>query len=102
MRVSRKLESGSYSVISRISGRRPIPRLTSMTEELPPQRVEVSFVGAPPLRELERASGVSDLEIDGRVVRCLARGIFQPFLEALRGHEVITFESEATDAADSR
>jgi hypothetical protein len=73
-----------------------------MTEELPPQRVAVSFVGVPPLRELERASGVSDVEIDGRVLRCLVRGSFQPFLEALRGHEVVSLESEATDAADSR
>ena len=65
-----------------------------MTEELPTQRVAVSFVGAPPVRELERASGVSDVEIDGRVVRCLVRGSFQPFLEALRGHEVVSLESE--------
>ena len=73
-----------------------------MTDEVPTQRVVVSFVGAPPLRELDRASGVSDVEIDGRVVRCLVRGSFQQFLEALRGHEVISLESEATDAADSR
>jgi hypothetical protein len=73
-----------------------------MTEELPTQRVAVSFVGAPPLGELELASGVSHVEIDGLVVRCLVRGSFQPFLEALRGHEVISLESEVTDSADSR
>ena len=71
-----------------------------MTEELPPQRVAVSFVGAPPLRELERTSGVSDVEIDGRVLRCLVRGSFQPFLEALRGHEVISLESRSTHSSE--
>jgi hypothetical protein len=60
-----------------------------MTSEQPTQRVEVSFVGAPPAREIERASGVTDVEVDGRTVRCLVCGSFQPFLEALRGHEVV-------------
>jgi hypothetical protein len=69
--------------------------LNDMTEELPIQRVEVSFVGAPPAQRVERASGVSDVEIDGLVLRCLVCGSFQPFLEALRGHEVISLTSEA-------
>jgi hypothetical protein len=59
----------------------------------PVQRVEVSFVGTPPVRQIERASGVSEVCIDGPVVRCLVTGSFQPFLEALRGHEVITLQS---------
>jgi hypothetical protein len=33
------------------------------------------------------------VEADGAVLRCLVCGSFQPFLEALRGHEVIGFES---------
>jgi len=57
-----------------------------MAEELPIQRVEVSFVGSAPAQQIERASGVSDVEIDGSVLRCLVCGSFQPFLEALRGH----------------
>jgi hypothetical protein len=57
------------------------------------QRVEVSFVGTPPRRQIERASGVSEVDIDGSTVRCLVAGSFQPFLEALRGHEVITLRS---------
>jgi hypothetical protein len=64
-----------------------------MTAEYPTQRIEVSFVGAPPRRRIERAAGVSEVEIDGHVVRCLVAGSFQPFLEALRGHEVITLQS---------
>jgi hypothetical protein len=68
-----------------------------MSEEpgahLPVQRVEVSFVGAPPVRQVERASGVSEVETDGRVLRCLVAGSFQPFLEALRGHEIISLQS---------
>jgi hypothetical protein len=64
-----------------------------MTENLPVQRVEVRFVGAPPAGQVARASGVSDVEIDGSVLRCLVQGSFQPFLEALRGHEVTSLQS---------
>ena len=64
-----------------------------MTKELTIRRVEVSFVSPPPAQVIERARGVSDVEIDGPIVRCLVCGSFQPFLEALRGHEVISFES---------
>jgi hypothetical protein len=70
-----------------------------MTEELSLQRVEVSFVGAPPVRQIERALGVSEVEVDGSVVRCVVLGSFQPFLEALRGHEVINLTSTATHSS---
>ena len=73
-----------------------------MTEELPIQRVEVSFVGVPPARRIERASGVSEVEIDGPIVRCLVCGSFQPFLEALHGHEVISLKSTSTHSSDRR
>ena len=59
-------------------------------------RVEVRFVGSPPTQPVERASGVSDVEIDGPILRCLVCGSFQPFLEALRGHEVISLSSTTT------
>jgi hypothetical protein len=70
------------------------------------QQVEVSFNGTPPLRQIKRASGVSRVDVDGPIVRCLVTGSFQPFLEALRGHEVITLQSTpaaapATPAKDS-
>jgi hypothetical protein len=64
-----------------------------MDEDLPVRRVEVSFVGAAPARQVERATGVSGAEIDGSILRCLVCGSFQPFLEALRGHEVVGFNS---------
>jgi hypothetical protein len=64
-----------------------------MSEELPVQRVEVMFVGAAPMRRIERASGVSDVEVNGSSLRCVVRGSFQPFLEALRGHEVLSLMS---------
>jgi hypothetical protein len=64
-----------------------------MAEEVVVQRVEVVFVGAPPARQVERASGVGDVEVDGRVLRCTVHGSFQPFLESLRGHEVISLKS---------
>jgi hypothetical protein len=60
-----------------------------MTRKPLTQRVEVSFVGIPPARQVERASGVSGVEVDGHVLRCLVSGSFQPFLEALMGHEVV-------------
>jgi hypothetical protein len=64
-----------------------------MAERLPLQRVVVSFVGVPPTHKVERASGVRDVEVEGSVLRCLVCGSFQPFLEALLGHEVISLES---------
>jgi hypothetical protein len=64
-----------------------------MIRKLPTQRVEVSFVGAPPVQQIERASGVSEVEVHGHVVRCLVCGSFQPFLEALRGHEVVSLSA---------
>jgi hypothetical protein len=72
------------------------PMLTSMFEQLRIHRVEVSFVGAPPTRQVERASGVSDVVVEGSVLRCLVCGSFQPFLEALHGHEVVSLTSIPT------
>src|SRR6267143_1335974 len=92
--VNRKLLP--ESVIPRITPLRAVPRVTVMTDELAAQRVEVTFIGAPPARQIERASGVSDVEIDGSVLRCLVLGSFQPFLEALRGHEVMSLPSTPT------
>ena len=60
-----------------------------MTEQPASQRVEVHFVGPPPARQIALASGVSDVEVDGYRVRCAVCGSFQPFLEALRGYEVV-------------
>jgi hypothetical protein len=64
-----------------------------MNQHLPIYRVEVTFVGLPPSRQVGRASGVSEVEIEGRRLRCLVRGSVQPFLEALHGYEVITLTS---------
>ena len=71
-------------------------RLTIMTEELPNQRVEVHFVGSPPARQIARASGVSEVEVEGSRLRCVICGSFQPFLEALRGYEVVGLTSIST------
>jgi hypothetical protein len=75
-----------------------------MPDELPVRRVEVSFVGAAPARQIERASGVSDVETDGSILRCVVHGSFQPFLEALRGYEVVGFSSTSppNNRGDSR
>jgi hypothetical protein len=61
-----------------------------MVDEAATQQVEITFTGTPPRRQIERAPGVSDIEVVGPVVRCLICGSFQPFLEAVRGYEVIS------------
>lgn len=63
------------------------------------QRVEVSFVGIPPAQQLGRASGVSEVEVEGRILRCLVCGSFQPFLEALRGHEVVGLRTSPVEVS---
>jgi hypothetical protein len=73
-----------------------------MTPELPVQRVEVRFVGMPPTQQVTRASGVSEVEIDGATLRCVVCGSFQPFLEALRGHEVISLRSISNEGGKHR
>ena len=64
-----------------------------MGQEPSLQRVEVTFVGTPPVRQVERAVGVSEVSVSGAVLRCTVFGSFQSFLEALRGHEVISLKS---------
>jgi hypothetical protein len=67
-----------------------------MTQQLPSHRVQVTFVGTPPARQVARASGVSEVKVDGRRLSCLVSGSFQPFLEALRGSEVLVLSSIPT------
>jgi hypothetical protein len=74
------------------------PSVVDMDEHPATQRVEVTFVGNPPTRQIARASGVSDVQLDGQLVRCVVNGSFQPFLEALRGYEVVSLTS--TEVAD--
>jgi hypothetical protein len=78
-----------------------VARLRFMANELPVQRVEVRFVGAPPVQQVRSASGVSEVQVEDGVLRCLVCGSFQPFLEALRGHEVISFSSTPAHSSDS-
>jgi len=67
--------------------------LLDMFQEPRIHRVEVSFVGTPPARQVERASGVSEVAVEGSTLRCLVCGSFQPFIEALSGHEVVNLTS---------
>ena len=77
----------------RYAGRGAGRSLAAVLEGIPARLVEVSFVGAPPTRAVERASGVSEVEVVGPVLRCIVSGSFQPFIEALRGHEVLSLTS---------
>jgi hypothetical protein len=81
-------------VIPRIPSADCLRSLQRVIEEPQKRTVEVSFVGAPPVQQIARASGVSRVEIvDRRLLRCVIYGSFQPFLEALHGHEVISLKS---------
>ena len=81
-------------MIPRIPSAGNVRSLRSVIEEPQKRSVEVSFVGAPPVQQVARASGVSRVEIvDDRLLRCVVYGSFQPFLEALHGHEVISLKS---------
>lgn len=52
-----------------------------MTEDLPVQGVEVSFVGTPPVQWIEWASGVSEVEVDGPSCAAWSRAAFSRFLK---------------------
>jgi hypothetical protein len=67
-----------------------------MDEELSINRVEVTFVGRPPTRQIVGALGVTDVAVEGSLLRCLVCGSFQPLLEALRGYEVLNITSIPT------
>ena len=67
-----------------------------MSYELPSRRVEMTFVGRPPTRQIAGALGVTDVAVDGSLLRCLVCGSFQPLLEALRGYEVLNITSIPT------
>jgi hypothetical protein len=67
-----------------------------MVQNAASQRVEVTFIGTPPARQIAGASGVTDVRVDGHLVRCLVTGSFQPFLEALRGYEVTSLTAIPT------
>jgi hypothetical protein len=64
-----------------------------MTKELATKRVEVTFVGPLPARQIAQAIGVTEVEVDGHRVSSLVCGSFQPFLEAMHGYEVISLSS---------
>jgi ABC-type multidrug transport system ATPase subunit len=55
-------------------------------------QVEVEFDSDPP-DTLHEADGVSDLELEGRRVRCTIHGDFEPFLRALAGGRVVSLTS---------
>jgi hypothetical protein len=71
-----------------------------MAQELSNHRVAVTFVGPPPARQVGRASGVTEVEVDGHQLRCVVCGSFQPLLEALRGYEVLNITSLPTNGGD--
>ncbi len=71
-----------------------------MPQELSNHRVALTFIGPPPARQVARASGVTEVEVDGHRLRCLVCGSFQPLLEALRGYEVLSITSLPMNGGD--
>jgi hypothetical protein len=88
---------GTQWVFPRMCVARPPPNLTAVSDRLPTRRVEVRFVGRPPTRRVECAQGVSDVEVDGSVLRCSVTGSFQPLLDALRGYEVLDLDAVSVE-----
>ena len=82
------------------SARSPLHNVIGMPAKFVVQQVEVNFVGAPPARKVSDTAGVSAVEVDGRTLRCVVEGSFQPFLESLRGHEVLTLLSRKIEEVE--
>lgn len=78
-----------------MSAQRSASYVDGMSEQLRSRRVEVHCIGRSPAERVARASGVSDVEADGPVLRCTVTGSFQPFLEALQGYEVLSLSTAA-------
>ncbi len=72
-----------------------------MIQNAASQRVEVTFTGTPPTRQIGRASGVTGVRVDGHLICCVVEGSFQPFLDALRGYEVTSLTAIPTRNGES-
>jgi ABC-2 type transport system ATP-binding protein len=57
--------------------------------------VEIEFVGSPPV--LDGVEGLTDVAVDGHVVRCQLRGSPTELLRAVAPHEVRTFTTREAD-----
>jgi ABC-2 type transport system ATP-binding protein len=56
-------------------------------------RVEVEFAGSPPVDQVKAASGVANVEVNGRTLTCTVRGSFEGLLGALHDHRVVNLVS---------
>lgn len=65
-----------------------------MIEQPRTRRVVVRCASLPPAERVRRAAGVSDVDVEGYLLRCRVTGSFQPFLEALLGSEVIDLATQ--------
>lgn len=63
--------------------------MKGVKEQVQVRYVEARCVGRPPATRVASASGVSEVDVDGQVLRCTVTGSLQPFLEALHGTEVV-------------
>jgi ABC-2 type transport system ATP-binding protein len=63
-------------------------------------RVEIEFAGPPPATEIAKATGVDDVRVAGTHLTCTVHGSFEPFLDALRGAEVLNLVSHEPSLED--
>lgn len=94
-----RLNGDPHRLMSALS---PVARLTAITEELPVQWVEISLLGAPPVQRIERATASARSKWMVQSCAGLVSGNFQPFLEAVRGYEVMSVKSTFTKGEGER
>jgi ABC-2 type transport system ATP-binding protein len=56
-------------------------------------QVEIELGAEPPTGAVRQAKGVEHVEVDGRTVRCIVRGSFDPLMKALAGSEILNLSS---------
>jgi ABC-2 type transport system ATP-binding protein len=70
-------------------------RVASLDElhEIRMHRVELEFAGDPPVDAIRAVDGLDEVEAEGRRVRCVVRGSFEPLLAAVAGAHVVNLTS---------
>jgi ABC-2 type transport system ATP-binding protein len=56
-------------------------------------QVEIEFIGPAPTEAVRAAADVEQVAATGNRLSCMVRGSFQPLLEAITGHEVLSLAS---------
>jgi ABC-2 type transport system ATP-binding protein len=63
--------------------------------------VEVRFGSPPPAGAFSAISGITDVRLDGSVLRCTMRGVVDPLIKALGHYHVVDLNSREADLEDT-